>query len=36
MPEDTELDRVAKRVGERSDLSKQTFKKGQEAAVLPD
>lgn len=36
MDGDTELQKVAERVRDRSTLSKQTFKKGEEAADLPD
>lgn len=36
MAEDEELEKVARRIEERSELSKQTYKKGREAADLPD
>lgn len=32
----TELERVAQRIEQRSELSKQTFRKGAEVAHLPD
>lgn len=36
MAENKGLEKVARRVAERSELSKQTYQKGKEVADLPD